>query len=89
MHGKAEARGGMGTATGTERLEMTHEIWARVCERLEGKVGRNNFVAWIDPLQFDSLSDGVLTFGVPSNFMGNWVDRYFRCLLYTSPSPRD
>ncbi|SHI83646.1 chromosomal replication initiator protein [Palleronia salina] len=57
---------------------MTHEIWARVCERLEGKVGRNNFVAWIDPLQFDSLSDGVLTFGVPSNFMGNWVDRYFR-----------
>ncbi|SEO00957.1 chromosomal replication initiator protein DnaA [Palleronia pelagia] len=57
---------------------MTQEIWTRVCERLEGKVGRNNFVAWIDPLQFDSLSDGVLTFGVPSNFMGNWVDRYFR-----------
>ncbi|MBJ3763154.1 chromosomal replication initiator protein DnaA [Maribius pontilimi] len=57
---------------------MTQETWGAVREQLKSKVGHNNFAAWIEPLEFSELRDGVLTFVVPSNFMGNWVDRYFR-----------
>jgi chromosomal replication initiator protein len=56
---------------------MTDETWGKVREALRQKVGHNNFVTWIEPLAFEDLSEGVLTFAVQSNFMGNWVDRYF------------
>ncbi len=56
---------------------MTDETWGKVRQALRQKVGHNNFVTWIEPLAFEDLSDGVLTFAVQSHFMGNWVDRYF------------
>ncbi len=62
---------------------MTRETWGKVREQLRASVGQNNFSAWIEPLEFSDLSDGVLTFLVPSVFMGNWVDRYFRESILT------
>ncbi|WP_040610938.1 chromosomal replication initiator protein DnaA [Oceaniovalibus guishaninsula] len=56
---------------------MTRDSWGIVKQDLKLKVGHNNFVTWIEPLEFGSLDDGILTFRVPSMFIGNWVSRYF------------
>lgn len=56
---------------------MTEDPWGRVCESLQKSVGRNNYVAWIEPLEFDSLVEGVARFQVPTSFMRNWVARNF------------
>ena len=57
---------------------MTNENWGAIRHELKKKVGHNNYVTWIEPLRFEDLDAGVMTFAVQSNFMGNWVDRYFR-----------
>ncbi len=56
---------------------MTNESWGQIRENLRKTVGKNNYVNWIEPLEFDTLDDGVATFLVPTNFMGNWVSRNF------------
>jgi chromosomal replication initiator protein len=56
---------------------MTEDTWGRICEDLQKTIGRNNFVTWIAPLEFRSLDDGVARFGVPTNFVGDWVSRNF------------
>lgn len=56
---------------------MTNERWGRVRQELEKAVGKNNYVTWIEPLEFDKLEDGVAQFIVPTNFIGNWVQRNF------------
>jgi chromosomal replication initiator protein len=56
---------------------MTEETWGRVREELLGVVGRNNYTNWIEPLEFSGLEEGVATFFVPTNFMGDWVSRNF------------
>ena len=62
---------------------MTSDTWGKVRQRLKDKIGHNNYVTWIAPLQFSDLRDGILTFKVTSNFTGNWVDRYFREAILT------
>ena len=57
---------------------MTNETWGQIREELLKSVGKNNYVNWIEPLEFDALDDdGVATFLVPTQFMGNWVSRNF------------
>ncbi len=56
---------------------MTHDTWGKAQQDLKKSVGHNNYVTWIEPLRFEDFTDGVLTFAVQSNFMGNWVERYF------------
>ena len=56
---------------------MTEEAWGDIREKLIGEVGRNNYVNWIEPLEFSELEDGVATFLVPTQFMGTWVSRNF------------
>ena len=56
---------------------MAETMWGRVRERLEQSVGANNYRNWIAPLEFADLEDGVARFIVPTNFMGNWVQRNF------------
>ncbi len=56
---------------------MTEELWGQIREQLLESVGRNNYVNWIEPLEFSDLKDGVATFLVPTHFMGNWVSRNF------------
>ena len=40
-------------------------------------MGANNYANWIEPLEFEGASDGVVTFCVPTNFMGNYVSQNF------------
>ena len=56
---------------------MTEDTWGRAQVELEKTVGGNNFKNWIDPLVFSEVRDGVAIFHVPTNFMGNWVNRNF------------
>ena len=56
---------------------MTNELWGQIREELLTTVGKNNYVNWIEPLEFSELRDGVATFHVPTHFMGNWVSRNF------------
>jgi chromosomal replication initiator protein len=56
---------------------MTNELWGQIREELLTTVGKNNYVNWIEPLEFSELRDGVATFFVPTHFMGNWVSRNF------------
>jgi len=60
---------------GSER--MTNETWGLVREELIKRVGRNNYVTWIEPLRFSDLRNGVARFEVPTSFFGDWVSRNF------------
>ncbi|WP_241524134.1 chromosomal replication initiator protein DnaA [Oceaniglobus indicus] len=56
---------------------MTNESWGTIRQELLKSVGQNNYVNWIEPLEFEGTQDGVARFNVPSNFLGAWVDRNF------------
>lgn len=56
---------------------MTEDTWGQIQQNLLQSVGKNNFVNWIEPLELSRCSEGVATFFVPTNFMGDWVSRNF------------
>ncbi|MDJ1008293.1 MAG: chromosomal replication initiator protein DnaA [Paracoccaceae bacterium] len=56
---------------------MTEETWGQIQQNLLQTVGKNNYVNWIEPLEYSDYDDGVATFLVPTHFMGNWVQRNF------------
>jgi chromosomal replication initiator protein len=56
---------------------MTNESWGQVREGLIKRVGKNNYVTWIEPLRLSGLKSGVARFDVPTTFFGDWVSRNF------------
>ena len=52
-------------------------MWGDVLADLQGAVGKDNFARWIEPLELASVDDGVATFRVPTNFIGNYVSQNF------------
>ncbi|PWR01411.1 chromosomal replication initiator protein DnaA [Meridianimarinicoccus roseus] len=58
-------------------MSMTHEIWGEVQDALLHSVGENNYKTWIRPLEFATCENGVAHFKVPTNFIGNWVNRNY------------
>ena len=56
---------------------MTNESWGQIRESPQSAVGKDNYTNWIEPLELAELEDGVATFLVPTNFMGDWVSRNF------------
>ncbi|QYZ69966.1 chromosomal replication initiator protein DnaA [Neotabrizicola shimadae] len=56
---------------------MNDDTWGRVREELIKRVGRNNYVTWIEPLKLNGLKNGVAQFEVPTSFFGTWVSRNF------------
>ncbi len=56
---------------------MATETWGRVRNELLKEIGKNNFLTWIEPLEFSHLRNGVAHFNVPTTFMGTWVARNF------------
>jgi len=56
---------------------MNKDTWGKLRDKLIETVGENNFANWIEPLEFARLEDGTATFFVPTNFMGDWVQRNF------------
>ncbi len=60
---------------------MTQEQWGQLQRKLLGTVGKNNYANWIEPLEFFEISEGVATFHVPTNFLGNYVAQNFGDLI--------
>ncbi|MGB4827869.1 MAG: chromosomal replication initiator protein DnaA [Paracoccaceae bacterium] len=56
---------------------MTNETWGQAREALMKRVGKNNYVTWIEPLRFARLKNGVAHFEVPTTFFGDWVQRNY------------
>ncbi|WP_420860252.1 chromosomal replication initiator protein DnaA [Marivivens marinus] len=56
---------------------MTNEKWGRVRETLREAIGTSNFSNWIEPLVFSDFDDGIVTFTVPTSFIGNYVSQHF------------
>lgn len=56
---------------------MTAEKWGLVCNEIRSEIGDNNYTTWIKPLAFKDLQDGVVSFNVPTSFVGDWVQRNF------------
>jgi chromosomal replication initiator protein len=56
---------------------MTNETWGQVREELIKRVGKNNYVTWIEPLRLSLLKNGVAKFEVPTIFFGDWVQRNY------------
>lgn len=57
--------------------KMTRDKWGQVREQLKGTVGANNYTHWIEPLEFGTFCEGVITFHVPTTFIGNYVAQNF------------
>ncbi|MEE4189562.1 MAG: chromosomal replication initiator protein DnaA [Roseobacter sp.] len=60
---------------------MTSEKWGQLRQRLLKTVGQNNYTNWIEPIEFSKSEDGVATFEVPTNFLGNYVSQNFADLI--------
>ncbi len=60
---------------------MTKDAWSELKARLRKTVGQNNYTQWIDPMDLDSIQDGVAAFNVPTNFHGNYVSQNFADLV--------
>lgn len=60
---------------------MTKEMWVELRHRLLKTVGQDKYSQWIEPLQFDSLADGVAVFDVRTTFMGNFISQHFSDLI--------
>jgi chromosomal replication initiator protein len=72
---------------------MTNETWGLVREELIKRVGKNNYVTWIEPLKLSLLKNGVARFEVPTIFFGDWVQRnyadHIRTQLANAGTPVD
>lgn len=60
---------------------MTDDTWGNIRQDLLKTVGQNNFKTWIEPVNFSELKDGVATFHVPTNFIGNYVSQNYGDLI--------
>ena len=60
---------------------MTKEQWGQLRQRLRRTVGENNYRNWIEPIEFGGTRDGIATFEVPTNFLGNYVSQNFADLI--------
>ncbi|MGL4321963.1 MAG: chromosomal replication initiator protein DnaA [Paracoccaceae bacterium] len=56
---------------------MTNETWVTVKSELQKRIGKNNFVTWIEPLTLKQLDGGKAQFEVPTTFFGDWVNRNY------------
>ena len=62
---------------------MTDDTWGQVQDAILKSVGTDNYKTWIEPLEFSELTDGVARFNVPTNFVGNWVNRNYADLWFS------
>ncbi|SMY08252.1 chromosomal replication initiator protein DnaA [Flavimaricola marinus] len=60
---------------------MTDATWEGVQTSLKAAVGANNYTNWIEPLVFGGFDNGVVTFNVPTGFIGNYVLQNFGDLI--------
>ncbi len=60
---------------------MTDDDWGLLQDLLRASVGKNNYTNWIAPLSYVGSKDGIASFSVPTNFLGNYVSQNFGDLI--------
>jgi chromosomal replication initiator protein len=53
------------------------DTWGQVRQSLQARIGKNNFVTWVEPLRLASVDQSVARFEVPTVFFGDWVSRNY------------
>ncbi|HIP23502.1 MAG TPA: chromosomal replication initiator protein DnaA [Rhodobacteraceae bacterium] len=53
------------------------DCWGRMRTELRASIGVDAFNNWIEPLELLGVEAGIARFSVPTNFMGNWVQRNY------------
>lgn len=53
------------------------DCWGRIRTELRSSIGVDAFNNWIEPLDLLGIEGGIARFSVPTNFMGNWVQRNY------------
>jgi chromosomal replication initiator protein len=56
---------------------MTNDNWVEMREELQKRIGKDNYITWIEPLKLAHVTEGVAQFSVPTSFFGDWVSRNF------------
>lgn len=56
---------------------METESWGRVRTELRNSLGKDAYQSWIDPLEFQGMENGIVRFGAPTSFIGNWVSQHY------------
>jgi chromosomal replication initiator protein len=56
---------------------MSDDTWGHIRNDLLKRIGKNNFVTWIEPMRLSGIADGVARFEVPTVFFGDWVARNY------------
>jgi chromosomal replication initiator protein len=56
---------------------MSDDTWGHVRNGLLKRIGKNNYVTWIEPLRLSGIDSGVARFEVPTVFFGDWVSRNY------------
>lgn len=74
--------GGIAASAGESRLEAkVAATWDQILARVHSEVGETRFNLWFRNSVAVSCEDGVLTVGVPSAFMAEWLETHYRKLL--------
>ncbi|WP_238366328.1 chromosomal replication initiator protein DnaA [Mesobacterium pallidum] len=62
---------------------MTQEQWGALQNSIRESLGPSTYTTWIEPLEFQGVDNGVVSFGVPTSFFGNYVSQHYgEMLLY-------
>ena len=69
---------------GPEPKAANTKIWTEVSSELAERLGQNNHAAWIAPLAFGAIEDGVARFSAPTRFQGDWVTRNYSQHIITA-----
>jgi chromosomal replication initiator protein len=56
---------------------MTKAAWCDVQNTLRERVGDNNFITWIAPLELAAHDGDLARLSAPTNFIANWVNRNY------------
>ncbi|NOR61000.1 MAG: chromosomal replication initiator protein DnaA [Rhodobacteraceae bacterium] len=57
------------------------DCWGRMRTELRASIGVDAFNNWIEPLELLGIEAGIARFSVPTNFMGNWVQRNYSDII--------
>lgn len=58
-------------------LKKGQEIWEKVLERLEEKVGKSSFELWFKPLKLVELKEENIIIEVPNRFFKEWIEENY------------
>ncbi|SEP56746.1 chromosomal replication initiator protein [Loktanella sp. DSM 29012] len=58
--------------------------WGRVQDDLRNSMSKAKFQSWIASLEYAGVSDGVVSFDVPTAFIGNYVEQHFGDMIVYS-----